>query len=133
MSTPLPAMFVATVTAPNLPACAIICASCSWFFAFKTLCTIPLLVNCLDTSSEASTDTVPNNIGCPFLFLSIISSITAFSFASFVLYTASCWSILCIGRLVGISTTSRLYIWINSSSSVFAVPVIPAKFSYILK
>ena len=34
---------------------------------------------------------------------------------------------------VGISTTSSLYISINSCASVIAVPVIPDNFSYILK
>ena len=41
MSTPRPAMFVAMVTAPGRPACAMICASCSWYFAFNTLCGTP--------------------------------------------------------------------------------------------
>ncbi len=37
MSVPRPAMFVAMVTAPTRPACAMMCASRSWFFAFKRL------------------------------------------------------------------------------------------------
>ena len=37
MSVPRPAMFVATVTAPLRPACAMIAASFSWYFAFKHL------------------------------------------------------------------------------------------------
>ena len=38
-----------------------------------------------------------------------------------------------MGRLVGISITSNLYIFQNSSDSVTAVPVIPDNLEYILK
>ena len=41
MSVPRPAMFVAIVTTPGLPACAMISASCSWYLAFSTLCSMP--------------------------------------------------------------------------------------------
>lgn len=41
MSTPRPAMFVAMVTAPNLPAWAIISPSLSWFLAFRISCLMP--------------------------------------------------------------------------------------------
>ena len=41
MSTPRPAMLVAMVTAPRRPAWEMICASISWYFAFRTLWTIP--------------------------------------------------------------------------------------------
>ena len=37
MSTPRPAMLVAIVTLPECPASAMICASCSWCLAFRTL------------------------------------------------------------------------------------------------
>ena len=43
MSVPRPAMLVATVTAPNLPAWATISASFSWCLAFSTLCLMPCL------------------------------------------------------------------------------------------
>src|SRR6266540_3649779 len=42
MSTPRPAMLVATVTAPSRPACAMMCASRSWCLALSTLCLMPL-------------------------------------------------------------------------------------------
>ena len=45
ISVPRPAMFVAIVTALYLPACAIISASFSWYFAFNTWCGIFALSN----------------------------------------------------------------------------------------
>ena len=67
MSVPRPAILVAIVTAPFLPASIIISASRSWFLAFNTLCGIPLRFNNCEIYSEVSTATVPNNTGCPFL------------------------------------------------------------------
>src|ERR1039457_6087451 len=58
MSPPRPAMFVAIVTAPGWPASATVSASraaCSGL-AFSTLCVMPRLVKCSDTSSETSTE-----------------------------------------------------------------------------
>ena len=66
MSVPRPAMLVATVIAPRLPASAMMLASCSWNFAFSTLCGMRRLVNCLDRYSERSTLVVPIRTGWPF-------------------------------------------------------------------
>ena len=66
ISVPRPAMFVAIVTAPYLPACAIISASLSWALAFNTWCLIPSLVNILLNFSDFSIETVPINTGWPF-------------------------------------------------------------------
>ena len=59
-------MFVATVTAPSLPACATISASFSWFFALRTLCLMPAFVSMRLSSSFFSMETVPTSTGCPF-------------------------------------------------------------------
>ena len=83
--------------------------------------------------SEFSIDAVPTSTGCPFSCASFISSITALNLESSVLYIISLLSFLITGKFVGIVTTSRLYISLNSLSSVIAVPVIPANLSYILK
>ena len=45
MSVPRPAMLVAMVTAPFLPAWATISASCSWNLALRTLCLMPRLLS----------------------------------------------------------------------------------------
>ena len=47
MSVPRPAMLVAMVTAPSRPACATMCASCSWKRALSTLCVDAFLVEVL--------------------------------------------------------------------------------------
>ena len=133
MSVPRPAMFVAIVIAPYLPACATISASFSWFLAFKTSCFNPSFLRSLLIFSEFSIDAVPTSTGCPFSCASFISSITALNLESSVLYIISLLSFLITGKFVGIVTTSRLYISLNSLSSVIAVPVIPANLSYILK
>ena len=133
ISVPRPAMFVAIVTAPNLPACAIIWASLSWYLAFNTSWGIPSLSSNLLNFSDLSIDTVPIKTGCPFSWAFLMSAITALNLASSFLYIMSELSFLIIGLFVGISTTSNLYISWNSASSVIAVPVIPDNFSYILK
>ena len=63
ISVPLPAIFVAIVTAPFCPARATISASLLCCFAFKTLCGTPFLFNILERSSDASTEIVPTNEG----------------------------------------------------------------------
>ena len=63
MSTPRPAMFVATVTASRRPACATISASLSWFFALRTSCGIPRFLRTRERCSDFSTDTVPISTG----------------------------------------------------------------------
>ena len=85
MSVPRPAIFVATVTAPIVPARATIAASRSCCFAFNTSCGIPRLRSWAETSSDFSTETVPTKTGWPFLWRSTISSVTARNFPSSVL------------------------------------------------
>ncbi len=82
ISVPRPAMFVAIVTALNLPALATIYASCSCCRAFKTLCLIPDFLSKSDKSSDFSIDVVPNRTGWPFLFASL-TSLTMASYFSF--------------------------------------------------
>ena len=62
-----------------------------------------------------------------------IGSTIALNLPLWFLYTTSSKSFLATGILVGIQTTSSLYIVWNSPSSVWAVPVIPDNLSYILK
>ena len=56
---------VATVTEPFRPACATIIASFSWFFAFKTECSIPRRFKMPESFSDFSIETVPTRIGWP--------------------------------------------------------------------
>ena len=63
MSVPRPAMLVAMVTAPSLPACATISASFSWCFAFSTLCAMPLRFRSPDRYSLFSMEMVPTRTG----------------------------------------------------------------------
>lgn len=58
MSVPLPAMFVAMVIAPDLPALAIISASFSWNLAFKTLCGKPADRSLLESNSDFSIEII---------------------------------------------------------------------------
>ena len=78
MSVPLPAIFVAIVTAPLRPACAIISASLFKFsgFAFNKLWGIPYSFNNEDKSSDFSTLVVPINTGRPKVCISRHSSAT---------------------------------------------------------
>ena len=108
ISVPRPAMFVAIVTAPNLPAWAIISASCSWYLAFNTVCLIPASFNFWLNNSDFSTDTVPINIGCPFAWASFTLSTIALNLALSFLYITSFKSFLITGLFVGIATTSKL-------------------------
>ena len=57
----------------GLPASAIMRASCSWNFAFSTVCLIPWRLSCADRYSDFSTDTVPTNTGCPVWLQRLIS------------------------------------------------------------
>ena len=101
-------MFVAIVTAPNLPACATISASFSCCLAFNTVCGIPASFNSLLNFSDFSIETVPTRTGCPFSWLSLMSLITALNFAASFLYITSGSSFLINGLFVGISITSNL-------------------------
>ena len=125
ISVPLPAILVAIVTIPGLPALAIISASFSWCLAFKIWCGMFLLFRYWETSSDDSTETVPTRTGADFDLIDSISSIKALYFAFFVRKTKSLWSSLIMGRLVGIIITLNPYICWNSTASVSAVPVIP--------
>ena len=108
MSTPRPAILVASVTRPFLPACAIISASCSWFLAFKISCGIPSLLKIAESRSFLSIETVPIKTGWPFSCRAFTSLATALNFPASVWKTLSSLSILTIGRFVGISIASRL-------------------------
>ena len=81
---PRPAMLVAMVTAPSLPACATISASRSWFLAFKILCFMPLRRSSLEISSDLSTVTVPIRMGWPVAWRSTISLTIAYFLPSTV-------------------------------------------------
>ena len=105
MSTPRPAMFVATVTAPRRPAWATISASRKCCLAFRTLCVMPRLSNRRESSSDLATDAVPMSIGWPVSLRSTMSSTTALNLASSVLKTRSALSPRTISLLVGIGTT----------------------------
>ncbi len=85
MSVPRPAMFVAMVTAPLRPACAMICASFSWNLAFRTACLMPRLWSRALSSSDFSIEMVPTRTGCPVLWCAMMSSITALNLAFSVL------------------------------------------------
>ena len=80
ISVPLPAIFVAIVTVPGLPASATISASFACCFAFKTWCLIFFILSILLNNSEISTEVVPTKIGLPLFLSSSISSITALNF-----------------------------------------------------
>ena len=80
-------MFVAIVTAPRRPAWATVSPSrCAYSgFAFSTSCLIPRFLNCSESISETSTETVPTRIGWPVSWRSAISLTTAFHLPSLVL------------------------------------------------
>ena len=65
MSVPLPAIFVAMVIAPILPASATILASFSCCLAFRTLCLIFFSLRFFEIFSDFSILVVPTNTGCP--------------------------------------------------------------------
>ncbi len=65
MSTPRPAMLVATVTPPRRPAWATISASRKCCLAFNTLCGMPRFSSSRDSSSDLATDAVPMSMGWP--------------------------------------------------------------------
>ena len=72
ISVPRPAMLVATVTAPSLPAWATISASFSWNLALSTLCLMPRFLSMAESSSDFSMEMVPTSTGWPFLWHSSI-------------------------------------------------------------
>ena len=107
MSVPRPAMLVAMVTAPFLPAWATISASRSWFLALSTLCGTPRPLSILDSVSLFSTLTVPTSTGWPFSWHSMTCSMTASYLPLTVLYTLSGRSLRARGLLVGTLTICR--------------------------
>ena len=106
ISTPRPAMFVATVTAPNLPAWVTISASRLCSLALRTLWVMPLWSKAREIFSLFSTLTVPTRMGCPVARRSSMSSTTASILEFSVLYMRSAWSWRLTGRWVGTGTTS---------------------------
>ena len=108
ISVPRPAILVATVIAPTLPAWATINASRSCSLAFRTLCGRPASCNKRETSSEFSMLVVPTKTGWPFLWHSAMSLTTASNFSSAERKIWSLKSLRCTGRLVGMMTVSRL-------------------------
>ena len=82
MSTPRPAMLVATVTAPMRPAWATISASRKCCLAFRTSWGMPRLSSRRDRCSDFDTDAVPTSTGCPVAWRSAMSSTTAANLAS---------------------------------------------------
>mmetsp|Transcript_12226 Transcript_12226/g.22251 ORF Transcript_12226/g.22251 Transcript_12226/m.22251 type:complete len:299 (-) Transcript_12226:1051-1947(-) len=80
ISVPLPAMFVAIVTAPFLPLWATISDSLSMFsgLALRTSCLTPICCSSWDRPSLDWTDVVPMRIGLPDLCSVAISLATAF-------------------------------------------------------
>ena len=84
ISVPRPAMLVAIVTAPSLPASATISASCSWNLALSTLCLIFSFFNKSEIYSDVSMLIVPTSTGCPRFTQSLISSRIASNFSSVV-------------------------------------------------
>ena len=85
MSVPRPAMLVAMVTAPSLPAWATMLASSRCLLAFKMLCAMPLRFRPVDKTSDFSTDTVPTKTGWPLLWVCSMSSTMAMYFSLSVL------------------------------------------------
>ena len=108
MSVPLPAILVAMVTTPGFPASATTSASFLCILAFRTLCFTFLILSILLKSSEISTEVVPISTGLPSAEKALTLSITALYFSRLVLYIKSSSSFLAMGRLVGISMTSKL-------------------------
>ena len=106
MSVPLPAMLVAMVTVPALPASAMISASFWWCLALSTWCFIFCRFSILLMYSEISTEVVPTSTGRSCLARVVISSITAWNFSWAVLYTLSSLSSLMTGWWVGVAITS---------------------------
>ncbi|MNS87706.1 hypothetical protein D3C72_1216570 [compost metagenome] len=107
MSVPRPAMLVAMVTAAGRPALATMVASRSCCLALSTSCFTPALRRCSDNISEVSIEVVPTSTGWPRLAHSSMSASTALNLPLRLRNTWSGLSLRMVGRLVGITTTSR--------------------------
>ena len=81
ISVPLPAMFVAMVTAAGLPASATIAASSLSFFALSTQWAMPASLKHVLRLSEAATERVPMSTGRPLWKNSSTRSTTAIFFS----------------------------------------------------
>ena len=77
MSVPRPAMFVAMVTLPGMPAFSTMCASRSCCFALSTSCAMLFSLSTPESSSEVSMDVVPTSTGCSRFTQSSMSSMIA--------------------------------------------------------
>ena len=86
-----------------------------------------------DNSSECSTEVVPTSTGVPRSYACSTISVIASHFAFTSLNTAVGSSTRTRRLCGGTVTTSRRYVRHSSSSSVRAVPVMPASFGYSLK
>ena len=58
-----------------------ICASCSWYFALRTLHSTPRRRSIIASRSDFSIERVPTSTGRPFSCSAMISSMTASNFA----------------------------------------------------
>ena len=110
ISTPLPDMLVVIITEPFFPALAIISASFSWFFAFRTMWLIFLLSRSFEYCSDLFILDVKIKIGCPFLLHSKTFNKIALFFSFSFLKIWSFQSFLIIFLFVGTVTTCKLYI-----------------------
>ena len=108
MSVPRPAMLVAMVTVPGLPASATISASFWCSLALSTWCGTLRMFRVRLSNSEISTDVVPTSTGRPASRSFSISSITALYFSRLVLNTKSLRSWRWESLFCGITVTSSL-------------------------
>ncbi|CFW38915.1 Uncharacterised protein [Bordetella pertussis] len=108
MSVPRPAMLVAMVMWPGLPASATISASRACCLALRTSCGSLAWRSRPASSSEFSMLVVPTSTGWPRSWQSRMSLRIAWYFSCVVLKTWSFWSLRTIGLLVGMMTVSRV-------------------------
>jgi hypothetical protein len=108
MSVPLPAILVAIVIAPDLPAWEIISASLSWNLAFKTLWGMFADFKREENFSDLSMLVVPIKTGCLWAKQFFTFSKIAFSFSFKEMYILSALSFLRSFLLVGMLITSKL-------------------------
>ncbi len=101
-------MLVAMVTAPRWPARATISASCWWYLALSTACTMPVRRSMRLSTSEDSTETVPTSTGWPLAWASWIALMTAPNFSRRVLKMRSLASLRMQGLFVGTTVQASL-------------------------
>jgi hypothetical protein len=82
MSTPRPAIWVDTVTAPYAPASAMIAASSASFLALSTTQSTPAALRPAASCSDSLTSSVPTSTGRPLVCCSTISATSASSFSA---------------------------------------------------